>query len=154
MINKCVLNEWYVLSFFQKKSKQNLLQLCCSVYRFNRLTWIIRIFFNRFRFVWILPIIMWMLLIIGASLVRWFFWLFYRFSFNQAISFSIIVWKQGPLSPDLKLGTECRNSLECLLFVPNSQCDCHICKCQPYHILYNQTMCLPGRCKIYVLKII
>ncbi|XP_027196251.1 uncharacterized protein LOC113790749 [Dermatophagoides pteronyssinus] len=52
--------------------------------------------------------------------------------------------KLGPLSPDLKLGTECRNSLECLLFVPNSQCDCHICKCQPYHILYNQTMCLPA----------
>lgn len=52
----------------------------------------------------------------------------------------------GPLSADLKIGTSCRNSLECLLFVPHSHCDWdkRLCTCQPYYVLFNETMCLPG----------
>ncbi|XP_064465976.1 low-density lipoprotein receptor-related protein 1B-like isoform X2 [Ornithodoros turicata] len=47
----------------------------------------------------------------------------------------------------LKLGSDCKSSMECLLFVPNSHCNWHegaVCDCQPYHVRYNNTMCLKG----------
>ncbi|KPM06544.1 hypothetical protein QR98_0050210, partial [Sarcoptes scabiei] len=68
---------------------------------------------------------------------------------------AIDYWRKlGPLSPNLKIGTKCHTSLECLLFVPHSHCDCNKrCSCQPYHIFYNETMCLPASLLGYACKI-
>ncbi|CAG2117042.1 unnamed protein product, partial [Medioppia subpectinata] len=51
-----------------------------------------------------------------------------------------------PIPSDLKVNSECKSSLQCLLFIPNSHCDwdARVCTCQPYYILYNETTCLPG----------
>ena len=51
---------------------------------------------------------------------------------------------------DLKIGSSCKSSLQCLLFIPNSHCewDNRTCTCQPYYIQYNETNCLPGELKI------
>ncbi|XP_023232667.1 uncharacterized protein LOC111632479 [Centruroides sculpturatus] len=51
-----------------------------------------------------------------------------------------------PLPTSMKLDDPCKSSLECLLFVQHSFCDWddRICSCQPYHIRYNDTACLPA----------
>ena len=53
----------------------------------------------------------------------------------------------GPMPTDLKIGSSCKSSLQCLLFIPNSHCDWdnRTCTCQPYYVLYNNTNCLPGK---------
>jgi hypothetical protein len=58
----------------------------------------------------------------------------------------------GPMPTDLKIGTSCKSSLQCLLFIPNSHCDWdeRVCTCQPYYILYNQTNCLPGIRSLFI----
>ncbi|XP_054168244.1 sortilin-related receptor-like, partial [Oppia nitens] len=54
--------------------------------------------------------------------------------------------KLGPIPSDLRVNSECKSSLQCLLFIPNSHCDWdqRVCTCQPYYILYNDTTCLPA----------
>lgn len=56
-------------------------------------------------------------------------------------------WRRlGPLPSDMTLGSSCRSSLQCLLFIPNSHCEWEqrTCSCQPYHIQFNSSTCLPA----------
>ncbi|XP_022239627.1 very low-density lipoprotein receptor-like [Limulus polyphemus] len=54
--------------------------------------------------------------------------------------------QNGLLLPSsVKLGSSCKSSLVCLLFIPNSYCswDKGICSCRFYHVQFNHTTCLP-----------
>ncbi|XP_076372946.1 uncharacterized protein LOC143257799 [Tachypleus tridentatus] len=43
------------------------------------------------------------------------------------------------------LGSSCKSSFVCLLFISNSFCDSDdgICRCRPYYVQYNDSTCLP-----------
>ncbi|KAG8186454.1 hypothetical protein JTE90_012373 [Oedothorax gibbosus] len=47
---------------------------------------------------------------------------------------------------NIELFSQCRSSFECLINIPHSHCDyaSKICTCEPYHVPYNNTMCLPA----------
>ncbi|GFQ72916.1 prolow-density lipoprotein receptor-related protein 1 [Trichonephila clavata] len=49
------------------------------------------------------------------------------------------------LPHNIELFQPCRSSFDCLLYIPHSHCDWNskVCTCQPYHVSYNNTMCLP-----------
>ena len=78
---------------------------------------------------------------------------FFRIPMNQLLN-SLIpstncvsFWRRlGPVPPDTSLGSDCKSSLQCLLFVPHSHCDWdnRTCACQPYHIQSNSSSCLPA----------
>ncbi|KAM7283626.1 uncharacterized protein ISCGN_000733 [Ixodes scapularis] len=54
----------------------------------------------------------------------------------------------GIMPSHLALDSSCKSSLECLLFIANSHCSWHrgaVCDCQPYHVRYNNSMCLKAR---------
>lgn len=46
----------------------------------------------------------------------------------------------------MTIGSTCKSSLQCQLFVPHSHCewDTRTCTCQPFHVQTNQTTCLPA----------
>ncbi|XP_022249945.1 sortilin-related receptor-like, partial [Limulus polyphemus] len=60
---------------------------------------------------------------------------------NESRNFSL----NGLLPSFMKLGSSCKSSFVCLLFIPNSYCDWNYgsCRCRPYHVQYNDTTCIP-----------
>ncbi|XP_076336046.1 uncharacterized protein LOC143239104 [Tachypleus tridentatus] len=80
----------------------------------------------------------------------WFLMVFVRIEFSSAetsdVSPPVPFIKRIDIVPTpMKIGATCRSSLVCLMFIPNSFCDWNSkeCKCRPYHVLYNETACLP-----------
>ncbi|KAI1293593.1 Prolow-density lipoprotein receptor-related protein 1 [Halotydeus destructor] len=62
-------------------------------------------------------------------------------------SHSVQVWKRlGPVPADMTIGSSCKSSLQCMMFMPGAHCDwdSRTCSCQPYHIQANLTTCLPA----------
>ncbi|KFM69032.1 hypothetical protein X975_07283, partial [Stegodyphus mimosarum] len=50
------------------------------------------------------------------------------------------------LPQEIELYQPCRSSFDCLVHIPHSHCDWdkRVCTCQPYHVTFNNTMCLPA----------
>lgn len=56
-------------------------------------------------------------------------------------------WRRlAPLPIDTVIGSSCKSSLQCLLFVPHSHCEweSRTCTCQSYHVQVNSTQCVPA----------
>lgn len=69
---------------------------------------------------------------------------------NQNLSFisseTKFRWKNRTLPTEMNIGSFCHSSIQCSLFIPNSQCEIgnEKCNCKSYHVPLNLSSCLPA----------